>query len=233
MQPPRYNVAEREARLAGMKRVALALLLAMLLVYVLTGLYETTYPWLSYIRAFAEAATVGALADWFAVTALFRHPMGIPIPHTAIVQTRKQDLGATLSRFVAENFLVGDALRPRLESIHFADAFAQWIALPQNARRLSDDIAGVLTQVLSLSDNRSLRNGVKASLRDFVAGIQLSPLAGSLLEFLLLKDPDQTLVNQVIALARNQLYDNQDRLRESLSERTPLVDTGLRRSPNR
>ena len=221
MQPPSYDIAEREARLAGMKRVALGLLLAMLALYVVTGLYEATYPWLSYVRAFAEAATVGALADWFAVTALFRHPMGLPIPHTAIVQTRKDDFGETLSRFVAENFLVGDALKPRLRNIRFADAFAQWIAQPNNARRLADDLAGVLTQMLSLSDNRSLRNGVKSSLREFVAGIRLSPLFGNVLEFLLLKDPDQTLVNQLIALARDQLYDNQDRLRESLSERTP------------
>ena len=221
MQPPRYNVAEREARLAGMKRVALALLVAMLVLYVVAGLYQPAYGWLSYVRAFAEAATVGALADWFAVTALFRHPMGIPIPHTAIVQTRKDDLGATLSRFVSENFLVGEALKPRLESIRFADAFAQWISRPENARRLADDVASVLTQALTLSDNRSLRNGVKDSLREFVAGIQLAPLFGNVLEFILLKDPEQTLVNQLIELARDQLYDNQDRLRESLSERTP------------
>ncbi|MEO1034500.1 MAG: DUF445 domain-containing protein [Pseudomonadota bacterium] len=221
MQPPSYNIAEREARLAGMKRVALSLLLAMLALYVVTGLYEAMYPWLSYVRAFAEAATVGALADWFAVTALFRHPMGIPIPHTAIVQQRKDELGATLARFVAENFLVIDALRPRLEAIRFADAFAKWVSQEQNARRLADDIAGVLSQVLTLSDNRSLRNGVKAGLRDFISGLRLSPLFGQLLEFVLLKDPDQTLVNQLITLARDQLYDNQDKLRESLSERTP------------
>ncbi|MEM1262404.1 MAG: DUF445 domain-containing protein [Pseudomonadota bacterium] len=221
MQPPSYNVAEREARLAGMKRVALALLLLMLAVYVVTGIYELTYPWLSYVRAFAEAATVGALADWFAVTALFRHPLGLPIPHTAIVQRRKNDLGQTLARFVSENFLVVEALRPRLDQIRFADAFAAWLAKPANATRLSDDVAGILAQVLTLSDNRSLRNGVKAGLADFVAGIRLSPLIAQVLEFLLLKDPEQTLINQLITVVREQLNDNQDKLRESLSERTP------------
>ncbi|MEM8981575.1 MAG: DUF445 domain-containing protein [Pseudomonadota bacterium] len=221
MQPPSYNVAEREARLAGMKRLALALLLLMLATYIVTGIYEITYPWLSYVRAFAEAATVGALADWFAVTALFRHPLGLPIPHTAIVQRRKDDLGQTLARFVSDNFLVVDALRPRLATIRFADAFAAWLAKPANATRLSDDVAGILAQVVTLSDNRSLRNGVKAGLADFVAGIKLSPLIAQVLEFLLLKDPEQTLVNQLILVVREQLNDNQDKLRESLSERTP------------
>src|SRR5210317_1403611 len=100
---------ERERGLRRMKAVALGLLLAAAVVYVITTI-DGGDGWVGYVRAFSEAAMVGALADWFAVTALFRHPLGLPIPHTAIVPRRKDDIGAALARFVRDNFLVRGAL---------------------------------------------------------------------------------------------------------------------------
>ncbi|MEM7276492.1 MAG: DUF445 domain-containing protein [Pseudomonadota bacterium] len=212
---------ERAQRLARMKALALALLVFMFALYLLTGFYEVRYPGLSYVRAFAEAATVGALADWFAVTALFRHPLGIPIPHTAIIQRRKDDIGRTLSRFVADNFLVPDALAPRLERVPFASSLSSWMQRPDNADRLAADLAGVLRRVLSFTDNRALRDLTKESLRSLLDKARLTPLFGQLLEFLLLKDPDQALVNGLLVLARKQLANNRQSLQQSLSDRTP------------
>ncbi len=212
---------ERAARLNRMKRLALALLVAMFGLYIVAGIYEDQHAVLPYIRAFAEAATVGALADWFAVTALFRHPLGIPIPHTAIIQRRKNDIGETLSRFVAENFLVTQALAPRLNEIQFSGLLSKWLSKPANARRLTQDLAGVLTRVVTVTDNRALRDAGKQSLRNLLGRSQLTPLFGELLELLLLKDPEQTLVNGLLSVARRQLDDNRLTLQETLSDRTP------------
>src|SRR5258705_4446843 len=106
--PPRWSRpddAERQARLDAMKRRATALLGVALLVFVVASIYEPLYPWLGYVRATAEASLVGGLADWFAVTALFRHPLGLPIPHTAIVATRKDRIGPILGNFVPHHVL--------------------------------------------------------------------------------------------------------------------------------
>src|SRR3972149_3192441 len=95
----------REASLRKMKRLATGLLLLMTFIYFISKIYEKKYAWLGFIRASAEAAMVGALADWFAVTALFRYPLGIPLPHTAIIARNKDRIGENLGRFVEENFL--------------------------------------------------------------------------------------------------------------------------------
>lgn len=215
------DITERQARLTRMKRAALALLLAMIGVYVIAGIYEPGHPWLGYVRAFAEAGTVGALADWFAVTALFRHPLGIPIPHTAIIQHRKNDIGATLSRFVEENFLISAALKPRLDDMRFSDAIAKWIDKPKNAERLAQDIANLMGRVVDAGDNRELRDLVKDSLRKALSNTEVTPLIGQIIEVLLLKDPDQTLVNGLLGLARQQLEENRYSLRERISDRSP------------
>ncbi|MEO0998369.1 MAG: DUF445 domain-containing protein, partial [Pseudomonadota bacterium] len=212
---------QRLARLARMKRVALGLLVLMIAVYVVAGIYEPRWPWLGFVRAFAEAGTVGALADWFAVTALFRHPLGIPIPHTAIIQRRKDEIGATLSRFVAENFLIASALKPRLADLKFASAIGHWIARPENAARLTADVTTVLGRIVALGDNRALRDSAKDSLKSVLGEARLAPMVAQVLELLLLRDPDQVLVNGLLSLARAQLDENRQALQASISERTP------------
>ncbi len=124
---------ERRARLARMKWTAHGLLLGMFVLYLVTGFLESTYPALGYVRAFAEAGTVGALADWFAVTALFREPLGLPIPHTAIIKRRKDDIGRALADFISSHFLTREALAPRLERVDAAGVAADWLARGDNA----------------------------------------------------------------------------------------------------
>ncbi len=212
---------ERARRLARMKLAASGLLVAMVALYVITGFGEEHYPWLGYVRAFAEAGTVGALADWFAVTALFRHPLGLPIPHTAIIPRRKDDIAESLARFVEAHFLTPEALEPRLRDADFADAMARWLAAPGNADRLTQDLSVMLGRVLQTGDNRLLRDLVKANLQRALEETRLTPLVGQLLELLLLKDPDQTVVNGLVVLARTQLDENRVQLRTHIGERTP------------
>lgn len=211
----------RAERLRRMKRVAAGLLVAMVILYVVTGFGEEHYPWLGYVRAFAEAATVGALADWFAVTALFRHPLGLPIPHTAIISRRKDDIGASLAGFVEAHFLTAEALAPRLAKADFANAMGRWLATPGNADRLTQDLSVVLGRILASTDNRLLRDLVKSNLQRAIAETRLTPTLGQLLDLLLLQDPDQTVINGLVGLARNQLDENRLQLRQHIGQRTP------------
>src|SRR6186713_1980555 len=114
----RFNPVQPGA--AGMKRAATGLLVAMAALFALTRWLEPTYPWLSYVKAFAEAAMVGGLADWFAVTALFRHPLGLPIPHTAIIPRNKDRIGENMGRFVEQNFLAPSLVAERIAHVDFA-----------------------------------------------------------------------------------------------------------------
>src|SRR5437879_12337714 len=134
MTPPitpqwsRPDDAERQARLDAMKRRATALLGVALLVFVAASMYEPLYPWLGYVRATAEASMVGGLADWFAVTALFRHPLRLPIPHTAVIKTRKAQLGRSLGEFVQENFLASEVVTEKLSHARIGERLGLWLS---------------------------------------------------------------------------------------------------------
>src|SRR5437867_6118640 len=133
----RPDDAERQTRLDAMKRRATGLLAIALPVFVAASLYESQFPWLGFVRATAEASLVGGLADWFAVTALFRHPLGLPIPHTAIVATRKERIGQILGNFVQNHFLSRDVIAANLRRVHPAERGAKWLADREQIGRAS------------------------------------------------------------------------------------------------
>src|SRR3712207_5819217 len=137
---PIPQVADAEAKqvqLDRMKRRATGLLVAMSAVFLATLVLEARHPWLGYVRATAEAAMVGGLADWFAITALFRHPLNIPIPHTAIIPSRKDRIGRTLGNFVQHNFLSPEVLGPRLLALQPSRRAARSLRRPGHARPVS------------------------------------------------------------------------------------------------
>ena len=123
--PTRFNPAQPGAR--GMKVAATGLLVVMAAVFVAAARLEPRYPWLGYVKAFAEAAMVGGLADWFAVTALFRHPLGLPIPHTAIIPRNKDRIGDALATFLKENFLIPRWSRGGCSNIDVAGAAGRFL----------------------------------------------------------------------------------------------------------
>ena len=128
--------AERRRDLRRMKVFATGLLVLAAVVYLVARANEDDgRGWVGYVRAGAEAAMVGALADWFAVTALFRHPLGLPIPHTAIIPRRKDQIGRSLGEFVQGNFLTREVLAERLAGVHVGQRLGRWLAVPANAER--------------------------------------------------------------------------------------------------
>src|SRR2546427_4210207 len=130
----RPDDAVRQARLDAMKRRATGLLAVAAAVFAVASALEGRYPWLGYIRATAEASLVGGLADWFAVTALFRHPLGLPIPHTAIVARRKDHIGRVLGTFVQNHFLSRDVIAANFAVVRPAERAARWLADPEHSR---------------------------------------------------------------------------------------------------
>ena len=212
---------EKIRRLNAMKRLATGLLLLMAVVFVVAHKAQESYAWLSYIRAFAEAAMIGALADWFAVTALFRHPMGLPIPHTAIIARRKDEIGESLAGFVRDNFLVEDALQPRMRGIDFAIRVGGWMSQPDNARRLAGDAGAFASWFLDVFDSTALRHFLRENLQLTMRQIQITPLVGRSLDLLTAGDHHQELINALTAVARRQLEQNKDRIRERIKTSSP------------
>ena len=128
------NPEERQRNLDRMKVRATGLLFFMGVVFIVARIYEAQHPWLGYIRATAEASMVGGIADWFAITALFRHPLNIPIPHTAIIPNRKDRIGRSLGNFVQNNFLSPDVLTTKLKAAQISRRAAEWLSQMDHAR---------------------------------------------------------------------------------------------------
>src|SRR5579859_6633465 len=173
--------AEREARLNAMKRRATALLAVALLIFVVASIYEPLYPWLGYLRATAEASLVGGLADWFAVTALFRHPLGLPIPRTAIVPKSKDRIGQGLGDFVERNFLAPEIIAAKLREVEPARRVAEWLSVPDNARRVAGQIASVLPYAVRSLDDAEVRAFVLRSFGEQLREIDLAPVMGRII----------------------------------------------------
>ena len=146
-------------RAAGMQRLATGLLAAMALAFLVARFLEARDPIWSWLRAFAEAALVGGLADWFAVTALFRHPLGLPIPHTAIIPANKNRLADGVADFLQQNFLTRDVLAQELAHVDFAGIAVEWLTRQDRRRWLSGQMADVVSGQLSvgplMADNRA------------------------------------------------------------------------------
>lgn len=212
---------EQERRLRRMKHAATGLLVVMAVVFLIAHINIDKWAWLAYLRAFSEAAMVGALADWFAVTALFRHPLGIPIPHTAIIPRQKDRLGETLARFMRENFLTPSALRPRLDNTDFAGAIGVWLAVPRNAEKVAEDLAGVLRWLLGNLDSGSLSEMVRRNLQRTLGKVTVTPVLGRVLDLLVSADHHQQLMDAAIAAARQALEENRFAIRLKIKTQSP------------
>jgi uncharacterized membrane-anchored protein YjiN (DUF445 family) len=213
--------ATRQAALDLMKRRATALLIIATVVFFITRWFEPHYGWLGIIRATAEAAMVGGLADWFAVTALFRHPMGIPIPHTAIVPARKDRVGRTLGAFVQKNFLTREVIANRLRSIDVATRLAQWLASPDNVRQIARHAASSLASAAQLVRDEDVEGFIDRGVAERVRSMKAAPLLSKMLSVITADNRHQELLNEAIRLAANAVEDSRALIRSRVEEETP------------
>jgi uncharacterized membrane-anchored protein YjiN (DUF445 family) len=216
-----HDEAVRQKQLDTMKRRATMLLAGATVLFVITRAFESRYPWLGYIRATMEAGMVGGLADWFAVTALFRHPLGIPIPHTAIVPSKKDRVGRTLGAFVQRNFLTREVIEFRLRSLQIGKRLAEWLADPVNARTISRNAAVALSSAAQMLRDDDVQEVIDRSLAKRVRSMHLAPLLGKVLSVMTEDDRHQEVLDEVITLASRTVNDNSDLIRQRIEQETP------------
>lgn len=201
-----------------MRTLALALLVAAAAVYLATLDREG---FLGFVNAGAEASMVGAIADWFAVTALFRHPLRLPIPHTALIPRRKDDLGRGLQEFVGENFLAEDVVRERITSARIASRVGDWLAVEANARRVVVEVAEVAVVGLGKVRDDHVAALVHEALVPRFREEPIAPLLGGLLSEALRDDVHHGLVDLALEELADWLRDNPGTVQEVLGERAP------------
>jgi len=211
--------ADKELRLRRMKRIPLLLLLLMALLFAYT--LHHPEPWAAWLHAFSEAGMVGALADWFAVVALFRHPLGIPIPHTAIIPNRKNDLGESLSNFVAENFLEPGVVRKKLQTVNLAEFVVVWLKSEKGRSSVEDLVATVLRWALGALHEVRVRRFLSRLSSKQLANLNLAPLLGNTIEWLVRGQRHQEILTQVLRYTIVVLHDNRHAIRAKVQQESP------------
>lgn len=217
-----------------MKGVALGALIFMAVVFVVAFSLQDRYPWLDYVRAAAEGGMVGALADWFAVTALFRHPLGIPIPHTAIIPNRKDEIGRSLGEFVETNFLSGDIVRQKLSTTHIASKLGAWLAdttpaaasTPEtgpvtHAERVAAEGSAIAAGILRALSDDDVREVIEDLAREHLIEPSWGPPAGAWLDRIIVSGAHHGAVDLGVDTILSWLSANQESFDGLISRRLP------------
>ncbi|MEV8250557.1 DUF445 domain-containing protein [Microbacterium sp. NPDC076768] len=212
---------DRFRALRRMKAVALGALIFMAVVFVFAFAFQERIGWLSYVRAAAEGGMVGALADWFAVTALFRRPLGLPIPHTAIIPSRKDEIGRTLGEFVETNFLEGDVVRTKLASTHIAQRAGEWLRETPHAERVSAEGATIATAILNALSDDDVRDLITDLAREHLVSPEWGPPAGAWLEKIVEADAHHGAVDLAADSIERWLETNAESFTGLVSRRLP------------
>ncbi len=210
---------EKLARLRRMKRLPLLLLAMMVVLFLLT--LHRPESWAGWLNAFAEAGMIGALADWFAVVALFRHPLGIPIPHTAIIPHRKNDIGESMASFVAEHFLHPDVVRAKLQSVNLAKNTAIWLKTPRGHERVLELGISLISWVLGALHEERVRQFISRLSSRQLSGINVARLLGRTLDWLVEDGRHQQVLTQTLRYAIVLLHDHRDNIRGNVQRESP------------
>ena len=218
----RFNPAQPGAQ--GMKAVATGLLVAMAGVFVAARAFEPQYPWLSYVKSFAEAAMVGGLADWFAVTALFRHPLGLPIPHTAIIPRNKDRIGEALANFLRENFLIPAVVARRMRNIDIAGAAGRFLQTPAGeGNRIRAGASRLIADIFEGLDDERLGGIVKSAISGRLRKMDVSPLLGHALASAINEDRHVPMLEASIRWTARALDANEQLIRDMVHKKANWV----------
>jgi len=219
--PEDREQAALRSGLRRMRTLATCLLAFAVVVYVGTSLWHGAPGWVGYVRAAAEAGTVGALADWFAVTALCRHPLGLPIPHTAIIRKRKDDLGRGLQSFVSTHFLTETIVRDKVEQIEVANRVGAWLRQPDHADRVSAEVATRIASTLRRANDELIVELVEKSVVPRLLDVPLAPVLGVLLERALADGLQARALDVLLEQAEDWLVKHPDAVHEAVLDRAP------------
>jgi uncharacterized membrane-anchored protein YjiN (DUF445 family) len=220
LAPPQRDIDPRRAGLRRMRLFATLLLVLMTAIFIATTAIKIDWPWIPYLRAFAEAGMVGACADWFAIVALFRRPLGLPIPHTGIIPNNKERIGKALGNFITNNFLTATVMNERLARIDMVGALAKWLSDPVNAKRLGDYVALQLPNIAESLPLPRIGESIGTIAQQAALAIPAAPIASKLLAILWAQGEAQALLGRAIEQSETWLAGNKDLLTEKVSERS-------------
>lgn len=228
------NDIEKKRQLFIYKSFATGLFVLMAIVFiVMTYLQkEQDSHWIGYIRAFSEAAMVGALADWFAVTALFNYPLGIKIPHTNLIENSKERIGDNLGNFVVGNFLSPQNIRPYIQKLKVSNIAADWLSKEKNQQNLVREVSGILLNIIHKLDDDTVVNFISRKASEMTQDFKVQKLVGNGLEYIIEKDDHQKLITALSSQIKNYVLQNQELVRdrvkkESFSLVPKFVDDAL------
>jgi uncharacterized membrane-anchored protein YjiN (DUF445 family) len=217
----RESAALRAQRLAAARRRATGLLLGVTALFVAVTAAGAHGTLLGYVQAGAEASMVGGVADWFAVTALFRRPLGLPIPHTALLVERKDQFAATLGQFVQENFLNAEVLAERIRSVGLVPRLGGWLAEPANAARFAGHAADLVVTVAEALRDEDVQRVLTNELTRAIDSVEVAPLAGRALRVIIAGGHHAELFDVAVSAADRYLADHHNELRERFETEAP------------
>ena len=232
-QPIRITVRAsdriKRKQLRRMKSFATGLLLASAIIYIFAKRAEAAGApqWVSYVRAATEAGMIGGLADWFAVTALFRRPLGLPIPHTAIIPTRKDAIGASLGEFVGDNFLSEEVVRNKLHSAQISNRLGSWLSDPQNAKQVTDELSGVVAWATSLGNDKDIAEVIEESFRRTAENFDIARPLGIFLDRAVENDVHTPVVDMLAKAIQDWLENDPARAKGWIDKQLPKWLPGL------
>ena len=220
--------AEASAKLAALRRtkfIAAAALVVCVAVFIVARRFEPGHPWLAFVAAFAEAAAIGGIADWYAVVALFRRPLGLPIPHTAIIPANKDRIADNLGRFIEVNFLAPEPVREKLKEVDFAALVADWLSDPKRSAGLSRFVARLLPQALAAIEQSGLQDFVTRRMVEQIEKVPVAPLAAELLSAFTDDGRHQKLLDEFTRVVGKLLSDETAlaRMREKIHDELPSL----------
>ncbi len=214
----KIDEAKRRAALRNMKRLATLLFVGMAILFIISFRLEKIYPILGVVRAFSEAAMVGALADWFAVVALFRHPLNLPIPHTAIIQQHKDRFGENLAVFIKNNFLARETLEEKLRTTDMLAWLGEVFTNRQRVQKITEKSLEHLLLFVKQFDDREFKSFSTGLVLNNLQKIRVLPLIGDVLTVMTKENKHQVLLNEALVITGNILEENKDVIREKARE---------------
>jgi len=214
------NDEAKRKQLRKYKAFATGLFLLMAVVFIATTLLQKNVDshWVGYVRAFSEAAMVGALADWFAVTALFRHPLGLPIPHTNLIENSKERLGDNLGSFVVSNFLSPQNIRPYMMKLKISGFVGEWLSKEKNQEILIKNISDIVLDILNKLDDTAVSQFISKKVQEMTDDIKLNKIVGNGIGYIIEKNDHQRMVTNLSAQIKNYILENDEMIKERVKK---------------
>lgn len=210
----------KEKQLKKHKIWATGLFLLMTVIFISCSISQKYYtePWIGYVRAFSEAAMVGALADWFAVTALFHHPLGLKIPHTNLIQNKKEQIGNNLGNFIVENFLSPTSIRPYILQLKIAEKSSIWLSKEDNQNMIFSGLSQFIQEILHKIDDTAIELWIQSQISNLVSELKFNEIAGNSLSFAIEKNYHQELISNLTKQIIAYISQNKKMVREKVAK---------------